>query len=40
MDQRKKCADICDVAQVTNIRTHFLIDVNLCQLMLIGRVSG
>ena len=22
VDQRKKCADICDVAQVTDIRTH------------------
>ena len=27
VDQRKKCADICDVVQVTDV-AHFLIDVN------------
>ena len=36
MDQRKKCADICDVAQVTDVSTL----PNRCQLMSIGRVSG
>ena len=39
MDQRKKCADICDVAQVTDIHTLpnwcqlISIDVNWCQLI-------